>query len=94
MQTPSSLSRRAVTWAVMASALTGTAGLLATFNTAQAQQAAAYPTKAIRIVVPFPAGGTQDVLMRMVAEPLAQRLKQPIVVENRGGAGGSGKPSR
>ena len=89
MQTPSSLSRRAVTWAVMASALTGTAGLLATFNTAQAQQAAAYPTKAIRIVVPFPAGGTQDVLMRMVAEPLAQRLKQPIVVENRGGAAGN-----
>ena len=89
MQTPSSLSRRAVTWAVTASALTGTAGLLATFNTAQAQQAAVYPTKAIRIVVPFPAGGTQDVLMRMVAEPLAQRLKQPIVVENRGGAAGN-----
>lgn len=53
---------------------------------ARAQQ---WPTKPIRAIVPFGAGSTIDVLGRIVLEPLSAALGQPIVVENRGGAGGS-----
>jgi len=49
----------------------------------------AFPAKAMRILVPFPAGGAQDLLARTVAEGLALRLKQPVVVENRPGAAGN-----
>jgi len=48
-----------------------------------------WPAKPIRAVVPFGAGSTIDVLGRIVLEPLSVALGQPIVVENRGGAGGS-----
>jgi tripartite-type tricarboxylate transporter receptor subunit TctC len=47
-----------------------------------------YPTKSIKLIVPFPPGGTSDVMGRMVAEELSKALKQPVVVENMGGAGG------
>jgi len=48
-----------------------------------------YPEKAVRVVVPFPAGGAADVLPRIVAERLRQIWNQPVVVENRAGAGGN-----
>ncbi|MCZ8096478.1 MAG: tripartite tricarboxylate transporter substrate binding protein, partial [Burkholderiales bacterium] len=47
-----------------------------------------WPTKPVRLIVPFPPGGTSDVLGRMAADELSKVLKQPIVVENLGGAGG------
>ena len=49
----------------------------------------AWPTKPVKIVVPFPPGGTSDVMARMVSEELAKALKQPVIIENLGGAGGT-----
>jgi tripartite-type tricarboxylate transporter receptor subunit TctC len=54
-----------------------------------AQDAAAWPTKPVRIVSPFPAGGTSDVMARMVAEALSRELGQQFIVDNVGGAGGT-----
>lgn len=51
--------------------------------------APAYPSRPIRIIVPFPAGGAADALPRIVAERLAARWAQPVIVENRVGASGS-----
>jgi tripartite-type tricarboxylate transporter receptor subunit TctC len=47
-----------------------------------------YPSKPVKIIVPFPPGGTSDVMGRLVAEELGKILKQPFIVENVGGAGG------
>ncbi len=48
-----------------------------------------YPTKLVKIVVPFPAGGTTDILARILAQRMTEAWKQPFVVENRPGAGGN-----
>ena len=50
--------------------------------------APAYPDRPIRVIVPVPAGGTPDVVARMVAPGLAAQLGQQLVIDNRGGAGG------
>lgn len=50
---------------------------------------ASYPQRPIRLVVPYPAGGAAVLLSRVLAEPLREQLKQPIVIDNRGGAGGN-----
>jgi tripartite-type tricarboxylate transporter receptor subunit TctC len=55
----------------------------------RADDAASYPSQTIRIVVPFPAGGTADTLPRIVAERLRQKWNQPVVIENKSGAGGN-----
>ncbi|UUZ69009.1 tripartite tricarboxylate transporter substrate binding protein [Polaromonas sp. P2-4] len=51
--------------------------------------AQAYPNKVIKLIVPFPAGGPTDTVSRIVGQKLGERLKQPVVVENRAGASGS-----
>ncbi|MDR2326234.1 MAG: tripartite tricarboxylate transporter substrate binding protein BugE [Acidovorax sp.] len=62
-------------------------GILAAFGTAA--QAQNYPTKPIKLLVPFAAGGTTDLVARVIADPLGRELGQPVIVENRGGGGGA-----
>jgi tripartite-type tricarboxylate transporter receptor subunit TctC len=47
-----------------------------------------YPNRPIKLIIPFPTGGSNDVVGRLIADQLSQRLAQAVVVENRGGAGG------
>jgi len=56
---------------------------------ASAMPAQAYPDRPIRIIAPFPAGGLVDVLARAVGEEMAKSLGQPVIVENKPGAGGN-----
>jgi tripartite-type tricarboxylate transporter receptor subunit TctC len=63
--------------------------LCALASTAAWSQSAPYPTKPIRFVVPFVAGGPTDIQGRMLGEKLGQRLGQQVIVDNRGGAGGN-----
>jgi tripartite-type tricarboxylate transporter receptor subunit TctC len=64
------------------------AGLVGLALAAPAVQAADYPTKPIRIVVTYPPGGGMDVMARQLSVPLSERLKTPVIVDNRPGASG------
>jgi tripartite-type tricarboxylate transporter receptor subunit TctC len=64
------------------------ATVMFTLLAATAAEAQSYPTAPVRVVVPFGAGGATDVLARVFADELQQRLGQPFTVENRGGAAG------
>ena len=69
--------------------LTLAAGALATHALPRLGRAQAWPTRPIKAMIPFTAGSTIDIVGRIVADPLAAALGQPIVIENRGGGGGS-----
>ena len=47
-----------------------------------------YPTKSIKLIVPFPPGGPNDIIARVVAAKMSELIGQPVVIDNRGGAGG------
>ncbi|CAM5783544.1 Bug family tripartite tricarboxylate transporter substrate binding protein [Rhizobacter fulvus] len=68
---------------LLKTSLAGAAAVLAPSAFAQA-----WPSRPIRLIVPFPPGSSPDVIARVVAEPLAQALGQPVVIDNKPGAGG------
>lgn len=74
--------KKRTTLTLMAAAVLGLTG-------APALAQADYPNKPVKLIVPFPAGGTSDLMGRMIAEELSKQLKQPFIVDNRGGAGGA-----
>ncbi|MEI7571154.1 MAG: tripartite tricarboxylate transporter substrate binding protein, partial [Alcaligenaceae bacterium] len=70
--------QKALSWVVLT--------FLAMTSLVQAQTAA-YPTRPIRLIVPFAPGGAADQMARMISEPMAKELGQPIIVENKPGGG-------
>ncbi len=67
----------------------GLQALLGCAFSAHAQNAQDYPTKPVKIIVSFTAGGTTDIIARSVGQNLAEKLKQPFVIENKPGASGN-----
>ena len=65
------------------------AGAAALPTAARIAQAQTYPTRPVRLIVGFPAGGAQDIVARLMGQWLSERLGQPILIENRPGAGGN-----
>jgi len=69
--------------------LAGAASLVALAATSRAYAQEKYPSRNIRIVVPFPAGATTDMLARLLAQKMSESMGQSVIVENVGGGGGS-----
>jgi len=65
------------------------AAVVALLGLAQPARAAEWPDKPITLIVPFVAGGTTDIIARAVGQQLSTALKQPVIIDNRGGAGGT-----
>ncbi len=75
---------------MMAAGATRLAAMLALMFCATTAFAQTYPTRPIRIVVPYAAGSTTDLQGRMIADVLAESMGQPVIVENRAGASDEG----
>jgi tripartite-type tricarboxylate transporter receptor subunit TctC len=86
---PTSMAAGRLRRAAKISALLLTLALPASAVFTATSYAEDYPTRPVKIVVPFPAGGTADVVPRIVAEWLSHKWGQPVVLENRAGAGGN-----
>ncbi len=69
--------------------LTMIATMIAALLSAAAVAQQSYPSKPVRLIIPFPPGGSNDVVGRMFGQQLGDRLGQSVVIENRGGAGGT-----
>jgi tripartite-type tricarboxylate transporter receptor subunit TctC len=69
--------------------LSGALVCLSGVSIAGLAHAQSWPTKPIKLIVPYPPGGGTDVIARIVQEPLAKELGQQVIIDNRGGAGGS-----
>ena len=65
------------------------AGLCATVLAPSVQAADQWPTRPLKIVVPYPPGGSSDIIARTISQTLSQMLKQPVIVENKAGASGN-----
>jgi tripartite-type tricarboxylate transporter receptor subunit TctC len=78
--------RRVLRGAALQAILIAAAVLAPFTGTASAQD---FPTRAVRIIVPFPAGGTADIVPRVVGDMLSRKWGQPVIIENRTGAGGN-----
>src|SRR5438094_6601554 len=72
------MTRRWITFAMISALMMGTA--------AAQERPDAFPTRSIKIVVPFPAGGPSDVLARLIGQKMSEDWGQPVVIENRPGA--------
>lgn len=70
-------------------ALSAVAAVLATGLVSPVALAETWPTKPVRLIVNFPAGGAADQIARTISQPLSEALGQPVVIDNRGGAGGN-----
>ena len=70
-------------------ALAALLGLIASPLVVPQASAQSFPDKSLRLIVPFPAGGPTDIVARPLGQLLSDSLKQPVVIDNRGGAGGS-----
>src|SRR6266446_3797748 len=73
----------------MRAAACGLAGAILAMAASHAALAQAWPTKTIQAVIPFAPGNANDVVARIVLDQLSRQLGQPIIIENRSGAGGT-----
>ena len=82
---------RSAQWLIGCKAIVVAAALLTVnaLSPAVAQTKADYPNKPVRYLVPFAVGGTNDIVGRIVAQRLSERFAQQVIVDNRGGAGGT-----
>src|ERR1700732_3288729 len=69
---------------VLATLVTGLSVLLLPASVA----AQDFPNKPIRLIVPFPAGGPNDIIARVIGQRMSELIKQPVLIDNRGGQGG------
>lgn len=81
---PSMKSAQSKAFGILLTLLTA----IAVFTTASVSAADVYPSKPVRLIIPFPPGGSNDIVGRLIAAKLTDRLGKQVVVDNRGGAGG------